>query len=102
MYKRHEAQISNFYFLISTFRERLPEILPRKSVFEKQTQILFNRVNEIILAHELSRRGLHVDRQVPISIEYDGIRFDEGFRADLIVENKVILELKSVEKVTAG
>jgi CRISPR system Cascade subunit CasA len=39
---------------------------------------------------------------VPVSIEYDGIRFDEGFRADLIVENKVILELKSVEKVIAA
>ena len=62
---------------------------------------LLETVYEIVLAHELSRRGLHVDRQVPVSIEYDGIRFDEGFRADMIVENKVILELKSVEKVTA-
>lgn len=63
---------------------------------------LLETVYEIVLAHELSRRGLHVDRQVPVSIEYDGIRFDEGFRADMIVENKVILELKSVEKVTAA
>ena len=63
---------------------------------------LLETVYEIVLAHELSGRGLHVDRQVPVSIEYDGIRFDEGFRADIIVENKVILELKSVEKVTAA
>ena len=41
---------------------------------------LLETVYEIVLAHELSRRGLHVDRQVPVSIEYDGIRFDEGFR----------------------
>ena len=60
---------------------------------------LLESVYEIILAHALSKRGLHVDRQVPVSIEYDGIKFDEGFRADMIVENKVILELKSVEKV---
>ena len=55
---------------------------------------LLETVYEIVLAHELSRRGLHIDRQVPVSIEYDGIRFDEGFRADMIVENKVILEVK--------
>jgi len=42
-----------------------------------------------------------VDRQVPVSIEYEGVTFDEGFRADIIVEKKVILELKSVEKVAA-
>ena len=63
---------------------------------------LLESVYEIVLAHVLSRRGLHVDRQVPVSIEYDGIRFDEGFRADMIVEKKVIVELKSVEKVTAA
>ena len=63
---------------------------------------LLETVYEIVLAHELSTRGLHVDRQVPVSIEYDGIRFDEGFRADLVVEKKVIVELKSVEKVTAA
>jgi len=62
---------------------------------------LLESVYEVVLAHELSKRGLHVERQVPIAIEYDGIRFDEGFRADIIVEKKVVLELKSVEKVTA-
>ncbi len=63
---------------------------------------LLETVYEIVLAHRLSRRGLRVDRQVLVSIEYDGIKFDEGFWADMIVENKVILELKSVEKVTAA
>jgi len=43
---------------------------------------------------------LAVERQVPVPIEYCGIRFDEGFRADIIVEGKVILELKSVQTVS--
>ena len=50
------------------------------------------------LARKLEKRGLSVQRQIPIPIEYDGQRFDERFRADLIVECKVIVELKSVEK----
>ncbi len=58
---------------------------------------LLETVYEVIMAHELERRGLHVDRQVPIPIEYQGVKFEEGFRADIIVEHKVILELKSVE-----
>jgi len=63
---------------------------------------LLETVYEIVPAHKLSKNGLNVDRQVPIPIELEGIRFDEGFRADLVVEKKVILELKSVEKVTAA
>ena len=51
------------------------------------------------LARKLEKRGLSVQRQVPIAIEYEGQKFDEGFRADLIVEGKVIVEMKSVEKV---
>ena len=61
---------------------------------------LMELVYEVTLAHELEQRGLKVKRQVPIAIEYGGIQFQEGFRADLIVENKVIIELKSVEKVS--
>ena len=61
---------------------------------------LFESVYEVVLAHELKKRGLHVERQVPIPIQYDSITFDEGFRADMIVEDKVILELKSVEEVS--
>ena len=60
---------------------------------------LLESVYEIVLAHELTQRGLAAMRQVPIPVQYDSIVFDEGFRADIIVENKVILELKSVEKV---
>ena len=51
-----------------------------------------------MLARLLKKRGLSVQRQVPVAIEYEGEKFDEGFRADLILEGKVIVELKSVEK----
>lgn len=61
---------------------------------------LFETVYEVVLAHELEKRQLKVQRQVAVPIHYAGIKFDEGFRADLIVENKVILELKSTEKVS--
>ena len=60
---------------------------------------LLESVYEVALIHELRKRGLAAERQVPVPIQYDSIRFDEGFRADIIVENKVILELKSVEKI---
>jgi iron complex transport system substrate-binding protein len=58
---------------------------------------LLESVYERILAHELERRGLSVERQVPVPIIFDGLHFEEGFRADLIVERCVIVELKSVE-----
>jgi GxxExxY protein len=61
---------------------------------------LLETVYEVILAHELRQRGLRVERQVPISIECRGIKFDEAFQADIVVEGKVVLELKSVEQVT--
>lgn len=61
---------------------------------------LFETVYEVVLAHDLKQRGLHAERQVIVPIEVRGLQFDEGFRADMIVESKVILELKSVEKVT--
>ncbi|MEW6360299.1 MAG: GxxExxY protein [Planctomycetota bacterium] len=61
---------------------------------------LLETVYETVLAHELQQRGLQVKRQVSVPIEYKGIRFDEGFRADIIVNDMVILELKSVERVT--
>jgi GxxExxY protein len=60
---------------------------------------LLESVYEAALAHELEQRGLAVEKQKPILIVYDGVIFDEGFRADLVVEDKVIVELKSVEEV---
>jgi len=60
---------------------------------------LLETVYETILAHQLRRRGFEVKRQVAIPVEYRGLKFDEGFRADLIIDNKVIIELKCVEKL---
>ena len=61
---------------------------------------LLESVYEAILAKEIQKRGLKVQRQVPIPIEFDGMKFEEGFRADLIVDDKVIVELKSVESIS--
>jgi GxxExxY protein len=61
---------------------------------------LLETVYEVVLARELEQRGLRVERQVPVPILYRGLRFEEGFRADTIVEGKVILELKSVEQLS--
>ena len=61
---------------------------------------LLESVYEILLARDLVKRGLPVIRQEPVPIRYDGLEFEEGFRADLIVADKVIVELKSVEHTT--
>ena len=58
---------------------------------------LLETVYEVTLAHELRKRGLRVERQVPVPIVYDELVFEEGFRADLIIDDKLIIELKSVE-----
>jgi len=60
---------------------------------------LLESVYEVVLARELERRGLSVQRQVSVPFEYDGMHFDEGLRIDLLVEGKVIVELKSVESL---
>src|ERR1700754_5016573 len=58
---------------------------------------LFESVYEPILSHCLTQRGFSVERQVRVPIEFNGMRIEEGFRADLIIENLVIIELKSIE-----
>jgi GxxExxY protein len=60
---------------------------------------LLESVYETVLEFELTRRGLRVERQCPIPLEYDGVRMEQGFRADLIVEGLVIVEIKSIEVV---
>ena len=60
---------------------------------------LLESVYEIALAHELTKRGLTIERQKPITIKYDDIIFEEGFKADIIVEKIVVLELKAVENI---
>jgi GxxExxY protein len=60
---------------------------------------LLETVYEAALSHELKRRGLFVSRQELIPVIYEGIRIAAGFRADLIVQDKVIVEIKSVEQL---
>lgn len=55
---------------------------------------------EAILADALVRRGLRVDRQRPVPIIFEGVTVEHGFRADLIVENALLIELKSVERLS--
>ncbi len=57
---------------------------------------LLESVYEVVLAHELKKAGVAVERQKPMPIIYDGIYFEEAFRSDLVVGEKVIVELKSV------
>jgi GxxExxY protein len=58
---------------------------------------LLESVYDTVLAYELGRRGLRTVRQQPIPVVYQDVRIDTGFRADLVVEDKVIVEIKSVE-----
>jgi GxxExxY protein len=58
---------------------------------------LLEYVYEVCFCHELSKQGLTAHRQVPVPVIYDGIRFDEALRLDVLVEDLVICELKSVE-----
>jgi GxxExxY protein len=60
---------------------------------------LLESVYNTVLAHELSRRGLHTVQQQPIPVVYENMRIDAGYRADLVVEDKVIVEIKSVEVI---
>ena len=60
---------------------------------------LLESVYEAVLAYELRKRGLRVERQKSMPVVYEDVRLEEGYRADLVVEDTVILELKSVEAV---
>jgi GxxExxY protein len=57
-------------------------------------------VYEIVLAEDLKKKGLAVERRRPMPILYDGARFDAAFRADLVVNEKVIVEVKAIERAT--
>ena len=60
---------------------------------------LLESVYETVLMHVLAQRGLAAERQVAIPVKYSGIQFSEAFRADIVVDSKVILEIKSVENL---
>lgn len=60
---------------------------------------LLESVYETVLAASLQRSGYHVDRQMPVDIEYDGMQFPGAFRIDLLVDRRLIVEIKSVEQL---
>ena len=60
---------------------------------------LLEKVYETCFCHELKKRDLDFKRQIDIPFVYDGLKFDEGLRIDVLVENKVICELKAVDQV---
>lgn len=60
---------------------------------------LLESAYEAVLAHELRKRGLHVERQKPLAVVYEEVAIDEGYRVDMVVQEKVIIELKSIEAV---
>lgn len=57
-------------------------------------------VYEIVLCYELEQRGLKPKSQVPVPIMYKGFKFEQAFRADIIVNNKVVIELKSIKAIS--
>jgi len=61
---------------------------------------LLESVYEAVLVYELEKRNLKVERQKTLPLVYESVILDEGFRADIIVEDKVIVELKSVENIS--
>ena len=74
--------------------------LVRKGAFNIHEALgpgLLESVYETLLAHELRKLGLEVRTQVALPVVYDGLKLENGFRIDLLVENKVVVELKSVE-----
>ena len=62
---------------------------------------LLERVYEVCLEHEIKKSGLTVERQLEIPIIYDGLQFPEGFRLDLLVEGKVIVEIKATDAMNS-
>jgi GxxExxY protein len=87
--------------LLSIEEERIGKLIVNASftVHKALGPGLLEKVYEVCLCHELRKSGLNVERQLDIPIVYDGITFEEGLRLDLLVENKVIIELKAVDVV---
>ena len=89
----------NLYITFMEYNYDLTGIILKKA-YEVHTALgpgLLESTYEECLCYELSRYGLQVERQKTLPIEYKGIKIDNGYRLDIVVENKVVIELKSVE-----
>lgn len=69
------------------------------TVHDKLGPGLLESVYEVCLVHELEKRRLRLQRQIPVPIRYDGIQLDAGLRLDLLVEDCLVIELKAVEQL---
>lgn len=89
------------YTPLSEELERIGKIVVDSaySVHVKLGPGLLEKVYEVCFCYELSKRGLSYKRQTDIPIQYDGLRFEEGLRLDVLVEDCVICELKAIETV---
>ena len=87
--------------MITTKTEEIAKIIVNSAykVHKELGPGLLEKVYEVCLAHEISKAGLDVKRQIDLPIIYDGIEFNEGLRLDLLVENTVIVEIKAVETI---
>jgi GxxExxY protein len=92
---------SNLKVSISSEEERIAKLIVDSAFTVHKTlgAGLLESVYETCLCHELEKRGLQYKRQVVVPLVYDGIKFSEGFRIDVLVEERIICELKSVEKI---
>ena len=89
--------------MLSERTEEIGKIIVN-SAFKVHKQLgpgLLERVYEVCLAHEITKAGLDVKRQVNIPIFYDGIEFAEGLRLDLLIEDSIIIEIKAVEQINS-
>ncbi len=74
----------------------------RGIVFEIHKKLgpgLFESVYEEIMYLEIQKAGMKVEKQVPLPVIWDNLRLDRGYRIDLLIENKVIIEIKSIENI---
>lgn len=74
----------------------------RGAIFEIYYKLgpgLFEHVYESVLEHRLKQLGLKVETQVALPVDFEGVRMQAGYRIDMLVENKVIIEIKSVESL---
>jgi GxxExxY protein len=91
-----------FYVKISSMNEN--EIAQQVvdccfNIHKKLGPGLFESVYEEIMDYELRKTGFLIERQKPIPVYWDGLKLDMGFRADFIIENKVIIEVKSIATI---
>ena len=95
--QRHSPQGKAFFVTENEIAKQIVD-----AAFKIHTTLgpgLFESVYETVMAQELANRGLKVVRQQPIPVVWENVHLEAGFRADLIVEGKVIIEIKSVDNL---